>query len=90
MVSKCWKTLATDCLRRVFWAGFLPMVSLLFVAIAHARVSPANGASSGDPSAPKGTPAPPATFGIGPGDSVFDGGGDFRWPITGAATASSV
>ena len=75
MTSTCWKTLASDCVRRALWISLSLVMALLFVAPTHARVSPAHGADPGRPAGPQRTPAPSATFGIGPGDSVFDGGG---------------
>jgi len=72
MVWECWKFSAAKSVRRMLRLWFVFMLVSLFALSAHARVSPA---SPGDPGKPGGTPAPSVTFGIGPGDSVFSGGG---------------
>ncbi len=78
MVPKCWKFFA-KCFRCALWLCLTLMLISPFALSAHARVSPA---SPGDPA---GKPTPSVTFGIGPGDSVFAGGGDSGWFMIGAA-----
>jgi len=86
MVWECWKFSVANFIRRMLRLWFVSMLVSLFALSAHARVSPAHGASPGDPASPKGTPAPSATFGIVPSDSVFSGGGDSGWSMIHEAT----
>ncbi len=83
MVPRCWKLFAAECSRCALRFCLTLMFVYLSALSAHARVSPAS------PGNPAGNPAPSVTFGIGPGDSVFVGGGDSGWCMIGAGTADS-
>jgi len=86
MTLRCWQPSAANSVRRLVWLWFVSMLVSLLTVSAHARVSPA---APADPAKPGGTPAPSVTFGIGASDSVFAGGGNTGWSMTGAPSAAS-